>query len=162
MIDLQDFVNEHERALFNFAMQLTRSRDDSEDLLQDTWLKCITHQNVLENMTVAQQRSWLFTVLKNRWLDICRHRKLERLHSAPMPVTTSAAFSTPQMESHLDKLPSLERDIVTRRYWMDMNSRQIASELGIPEGTVRWRLKLALEKIKRSLEQRDKEEQCQL
>jgi len=162
MIDLQDFVNEHERALFNFAMQLTRSRDDSEDLLQDTWQKCITHQNMLENLSVPKQRSWLFTVLKNRWLDICRHRKLERMQSAPMPVNTGSAFSTPQMEDHLEILPSLEREIVQKKYWMDMNSRQIAQELGIPEGTVRWRLKLALEKLKRSLEQREKEEQCPL
>jgi len=162
MIDLQDFVNEHERALSNFAMQLTRSRDDSEDLLQDTWLKCITHQNTLENMNEHKQRSWLFTVLKNRWLDICRHRKLERMQAAPIPVNPAAAFSAPQMEAHLDKLTSLERDIVQRKFWMDMNSRQIASELGIPEGTVRWMLKLALEKLKRSLEQRDKEEQCLL
>lgn len=162
MIDLQDFVSEHERALFNFAMQLTRSRDDSEDLLQDTWLKCITHQNALENMTGNQQRSWLFTVLKNRWLDICRHRKLEKMQAAPIPVTTTAAFSAPQMQAHLEKLPPLERDIVQRKFWMEMNSRQIAQELGIPEGTVRWRLKLALEKLKRSLEQREKEEQCLL
>ena len=77
MIDLQDFINAHERALFNFAMQLTHSQDDSDDLLQDTWVKCLVHQNMLESLVHSKQRSWLFTVLKNRWLDLCRKRKLE-------------------------------------------------------------------------------------
>jgi RNA polymerase sigma-70 factor (ECF subfamily) len=162
MIDLQEFIGKHERALTNFALQLTRNEDDADDLLQDTWLKCLAHQNTLENMTEQKQRSWLFTVLKNRWLDVCRHRKLERMHASQSVSNPAAPFSSLHMEVHLDKLPPLEQRIVKQKYWMDMNSRQIAAELGIPEGTVRWRLKLALEKLKESVEQSQKEEKCLL
>ncbi len=162
MIDLQDFIREHERALTGFALQLTRSEDDADDLLQDTWIKALTHQSLLENLSVQKQRSWLFTVLKNRWLDICRRRKLEQLHNAQLPLPVSAPFSSHQLDAHLDKLPALEREIVQQRFWMGNNSREIASELGIPEGTVRWRLKLALDKLRKSITQSEKEERCLL
>jgi len=51
MICLEDFVKDHERALRNFALSLTRSEDESDDLLQDTWLKCIVYQQMLEDVT---------------------------------------------------------------------------------------------------------------
>ena len=162
MLDMPSFVNEHERALYNFAMQLTRSEDEARDLLQDTWLKCLLHQQLLITLPVPKQRSWLFTVLKNRWLDICRHRKLERL-SVPMrePAMPSALVQY-QLEAQLEKLPSLERELVYQKYWLGCNSRQIAEDKGIPEGTVRWRLKLGLDKLRTLIEQSDKEERCLL
>ncbi|MBP7205841.1 MAG: RNA polymerase sigma factor [Candidatus Cloacimonetes bacterium] len=162
MIDLDEFVRLHERALLNFALQLTRDEDDAHDLLQDTWLKCITFQQLLSGLSEQKQRSWLFTVLKNRWLDICRHRKLERL-SVPMrePAMPSALVQY-QLEAQLEKLPSLERELVYQKYWLGCNSRQIAEDKGIPEGTVRWRLKLGLDKLRTLIEQSDKEERCLL
>lgn len=162
MIDLQDFINTHERALFNFAMQLTHSQDDSDDLLQDTWVKCLVHQNMLESLVHSKQRSWLFTVLKNRWLDLCRKRKLEKMQILSLAISLIAPLSVISLDVHLEALTSLEREIVQQKYWMNKNSRQIANELNIPEGTVRWRLKLALEKLRRSLEQSEKEERCLL
>ena len=51
MIDLDEFVRLHERALLNFALQLTRDEDDAHDLLQDTWLKCITFQQLLSGLS---------------------------------------------------------------------------------------------------------------
>jgi len=162
MFDLETFVKRHERALKNFALSLTRSEDESDDLLQDTWIKSMGYQTMLENMTEQKQRSWLFTVLKNRWLDILRHRKLEKLVNSQInniPTVTTSAY---QWEPHLAKLPNLEREIVHKRFWMGLNSRQISSELGIPEGTVRWRLKLSMDKLKALVMQSNKEEKCLL
>jgi RNA polymerase sigma-70 factor (ECF subfamily) len=162
MIDLQDLVREHEQAMFNFAMQLTRSEDDSYDLLQDTWIKCMVHQQMLIGMTVPKQRSWLFTVLKNRWVDICRKRKLEQNLQSQVerPVTNPAPVL--DISRHLDKLPELEQQIVRLRFWEQLNSREISEKLDIPEGTVRWRLKQALDQLRRYIEKSDKEERCQL
>lgn len=162
MFELGSFVELHERALHSFALSLTKSEDESADLLQDTWIKCMGFGTMLENMTEQKQRSWLFTVLKNRWLDILRRRKLERLLRAqinPLPAVKTSAF---QFEPLLHKLPEEERKIVVKRYWQGLNSRQIALELDLPEGTVRWKLKLALDKLKKMVMQSNKEEQCQL
>ncbi len=162
MLDMDDFVGQHERALHNFALQLTRSEDDADDLLQDTWIKCLVQQQLLGSITPQKQRSWLFTVLKNRWLDVCRHRKLERMVNSQTAFPAFTAAPDHRLELHLEKLPELERQIVQLRYWEGSNSKQIATELGIPEGTVRWRLKLALEKLRNYMQVSDKEERCLL
>ncbi len=159
---MQDFIELHERALFRFAMQLTRSEDESEDLLQDTWIKCMAFQTLLETMNEQKQRSWLFTVLKNRWLDICRKRKLEQMVSSQAARPVVETMPVYRLDQHLEKLPEIEREIVHQKYWLGSNSREIASDLNIPEGTVRWRLKLALEKLKKMVEQSEKEERCLL
>ncbi|HOZ00866.1 MAG TPA: RNA polymerase sigma factor [Candidatus Syntrophosphaera sp.] len=152
MLDLDAFVNLHERALFNFALHITRSEDEAEDLVQETWLKCLVHQQTLEPMPEAKQRSWLFTVLKNRWLDICRHRKLEAMVSSQSEQGYTPPASVYQLDAHLDKLPDLEREILRQKFWLDRNSREIAEDLGIPEGTVRWRLKCAMDKMRTYIE----------
>ncbi len=162
MIDLDEFVRLHERALLNFALQLTRNEDDAYDLLQDTWLKCLTFQQLLSGLSEQKQRSWLFTVLKNRWLDICRHRKLERLSVPVYEPAAPATLPLYRLEAQLEKLPPLERELVYQKYWLGCNSRQIAQDKGIPEGTVRWRLKLGLDKLRTLIEQSDKEERCLL
>ncbi len=162
MIDLEEFVSTHERPLHNFALQLTKSEDEADDLVQDTWLKCMVQQQLLVSLTVPKQRSWLFTVLKNRWLDICRHRKLERTLELSNEPIAPAVTPVYRLDEHLDKLPALEKEIVRLRFWSEFNSRQIAEELGIPEGTVRWRLKSAMDKLRRYMEKSDKEERCQL
>ena len=117
MIDLQEFIDEHERALHNFAMQLTRSQDDSDDLLQDTWLKSLAHQGMLENLSIPKQRSWLFTVLKNRWLDLCRHRKLDSLYlvgHASVPENLYGAFMhyVKEITGQVDIVPDTGKAIV--------------------------------------------------
>ena len=158
MIDLDDFVHEHERALLNFALHLTKNEDDAYDLLQDTWLKCIAFQQMLSNLSVEKQRSWLFTVLKNRWLDICRHRKLERISDTTYEVAAPTVNPVYHLEAYLDKLPPLERDIVHHKFWLGENSHQMSEVMGIPEGTVRWRLKQGMDKLRTYIEQSDKEE----
>ncbi|MBW6514622.1 MAG: RNA polymerase sigma factor [Candidatus Syntrophosphaera sp.] len=162
MTDPQDLVRLHERALLNFALQLTRSEDDAEDLLQDTWIKCLAFQQLLDGMTEQKQRSWLFTVLKNRWLDICRKRKLERLVASQAAPVTNSPVPLYQLEDKLDKLPALEREIVYQKFWLGSNSREISQELGIPEGTVRWCLSQALGKLRKIMQQSEKEERCLL
>ena len=162
MNDLDAIVTLHERPLYNFALQITRNADDAEDLLQDTWIKCIVHQAILAALTTQKQRSWLFTVLKNRWLDICRQRKLQRMAECQPLHQQSESIPAHRIQPHLEKLPELERDIVYRKYWLGCNSNQISCDLGIPEGTVRWRLKLAMDKLKKMILQSDKEERCLL
>ncbi|MCB5247514.1 MAG: RNA polymerase sigma factor [Candidatus Cloacimonetes bacterium] len=160
MFDLQDFVAEHQRALFNFACQLTRSEDEADDLLQDTWIKCMLHQQLLSSLTTAKQRSWLFTVLKHRWLDICRHRKLERKVQAELDKPVTNPVQVYNLEPHLEQLSPLEQQILRMKFWEEKNSREIAAELKLPEGTVRWRLKQALDQLRRLIEKSDKEARC--
>ncbi len=159
---LEELVLKHGKALHNFGYSLTNSEEETEDLMQDTWIKCINYQTLLMTMAEAKQRSWLFSVLKNRFLDIRRKQKLQRNILSQAISGCYSSTDNQNWEQYLSLLEPLEKNIVLHRYWLGLNSRQISEKLQIPEGTVRWRLKAALQKIKTNISQSMKEEECLL
>jgi RNA polymerase sigma-70 factor (ECF subfamily) len=48
----------------------------------------------------------------------------------------------------LSKLSDKFRDVVFKRYWLGMNSSEIARVMSVPASTVRWRLHTALKLLK--------------
>src|SRR5215467_2005619 len=61
--------------LFNFLARLMRSRERAEDLLEETWLRLVTHAARLQPDT--RLGPWLFTVARNLYVSYCRSRMLE-------------------------------------------------------------------------------------
>src|SRR5918993_2983541 len=66
--------------LFTFLLRLTRDRDRARDLLEDTWLRLVTHAHRLRPDTTFGP--WLFTVARNLYLSECRERVLEQSDAA--------------------------------------------------------------------------------
>ena len=72
-----DLFQEHGTAIYRFALLLGRHRDDAEDVVQETFLKLLTH---LESGGAGGNlRGWLFTVAANA----CRDRMRRRLRWLP-------------------------------------------------------------------------------
>ncbi len=161
MNTFEKLITDHSQSLFNYAKTLARTEDLAEDLVQETWLKSTPYLMMLEGMTFQKQRSWLFSVLKNRFLDIRRHQKLEQLKYHQPACRTMVSEPGFLLERHLDHLPPLDKEIVYRRYWLGYNSREIAREMGLPQGTIRWRLKEALDTLRKIIKPiLEKEESC--
>ena len=61
--------------LLTFLVRLSRRRDVAEDLLEETWLRLVTHASRLRPDT--RLIPWLFTVARNLHVSHCRSRVLE-------------------------------------------------------------------------------------
>src|SRR5688572_12909329 len=61
--------------LFNFLARLCRRRDVAEDLLEETWLRVVTHASKLRDDT--RLAPWLFTIARNLYTSYCRSRLLD-------------------------------------------------------------------------------------
>jgi len=72
-----DLFHEHGAAIYRFALLLGRHRDDAEDVVQETFLKLLTHLE--SGGDAANLRGWLFTVAANA----CRDRMRRRLRWLP-------------------------------------------------------------------------------
>jgi RNA polymerase sigma-70 factor (ECF subfamily) len=68
--------------LFNFLARLANRRDVAEDLLEETWLRLVTHAGRLRADT--RLGPWLFTVARHLHVSYCRTRLLEDAHAAGM------------------------------------------------------------------------------
>ncbi|MCX6549784.1 MAG: RNA polymerase sigma factor [Acidobacteria bacterium] len=61
--------------LFNFLARLSRRRDVAEDLLEETWLRLVTHARRLQDDT--RLGPWLYTVARNIFYSYCRSRAID-------------------------------------------------------------------------------------
>jgi RNA polymerase sigma-70 factor (ECF subfamily) len=75
--------------LYNFLARLCRRRDVAEDLLEETWLRFVTHASRLRPDTCLAP--WLFTVARNLYVSYLRSRALDESLQADLiglwPVT---------------------------------------------------------------------------
>lgn len=143
----------HLDALFSFALKLSRSRDDAEDLVSDTMLRALERWEQYHLGTNI--RAWLFTILYH--LFVSRKRRVDaREVSTPEEFEHSAAFEPvgevdperafydsfidEEIVTAIEALPNEYRSAVVLSDVQGLRYAEIASMLGVPEGTVKSRL----------------------
>ncbi|WMX16812.1 sigma-70 family RNA polymerase sigma factor [Aureispira sp. CCB-E] len=73
-IDVAHWVNTHSDALYRYAYSKTGDRHVAEDLVQEAFLGAL--QSTKQAGEIQNQKSWLFSILRNKIVDY--YRKLER------------------------------------------------------------------------------------
>jgi RNA polymerase sigma factor (sigma-70 family) len=133
--------------LFTFLVRLSRDRDRAEDLLEDTWLRLVSHVDRLRDDTTLG--AWLFTVARNLYLDGCRARVLERSDAellshtsdAPSPFAHAAADeSHRRLEAALASLPLIYREVLLLVGVEGMTITEAAAVCEVRKDTLRQRL----------------------
>lgn len=140
--------------LFNFLARLTQRRDLAEDLLEDTWLRVVTHARRLDAET--RLGAWLFTVARNLYASHCRARAVETSHAArliglwpdalhrPSPFETLAASETERrIEAALAALPVGSREALLLVSVEELSPREAAQVCSISAEAMRKRLSRA-------------------
>ncbi len=149
---LQDLHDLYYKDCRRFARSMARDRAEADDTVQEVFMRAQGHLPLLEILDATERRSWLFTAIRNRLIDERRAEKREERaladleDPAPFPMESSA-----EVQRRLEELPELQRDILHRRYWLGMNSRQIGEEMQLPPSTVRWHMQQAHETLKKKL-----------
>ncbi len=160
---LETLYQRHSRALFSLAYKMLGDRDAAEEVVQETFLKLWQRP---ESYQAARGRllSWLLGMVHHRAVDFLRRRRLELRYSTDHRLLEPAA-SPPDPESELlatlrgeaviralGGLPTPQRLVVELAYVRGMTQVEIADALGEPLGTVKTRLRLAMQKLRSSLE----------
>jgi len=108
--------------------------------------------------------TWLYTILVNFWRMELRRRKSEQViftdeppdrpDDRPDPAEALAAKAdASSVRGEVARLPEHYRTVMVFRYFEDMSVPEIAKVLGIPEGTVKFRLHKAKKIMRRRLSQ---------
>jgi RNA polymerase sigma-70 factor, ECF subfamily len=138
---------QHGQAVLAYATKRTGDRALAEDILQETLIRAWRHREVLVNGT-GSVRAWLFTVAGRIVVDRAR-----AMAARPREVAESPAY-TPLEGDHADhslvvyealqKLSEEHREVIVMLYFRGCSTREAATALGIPEGTVKSRACYAL------------------
>ena len=144
-------------SVYRFALQLTKDPSDSEDLVQDTYLRAYRSREKYQLGTNCT--AWLFTICHNLWIQqslreqrmtACEDAELDeialvrRRHSGTADVAVRRVVELPEFDEVLDGalsgLPEIYRTAVVIVDVEDQTYDTAAAILRVPIGTVRSRL----------------------
>jgi RNA polymerase sigma factor (sigma-70 family) len=150
------------RWLQQLALRLTQNNADADDLTQDTLAVALSKPPP----NAAGLRPWLAVIGRNLFLQHRRNRLRRARILATLPSADETAASGPAHDA-LERLELLKilatliqaldepyRETVVLRFLEGRTAAEIATAKGVPAGTIRWRLKVGLDRLRDGLDAR--------
>lgn len=138
-----------------FLMKSGASAHLAEECAQDV-MATLWQKSHLFDPGRASAATWIFTIARNRRIDALRKSRRpepEDLPWGPEPEpdqqeALELAQDTERLGEALALLPEKQRELIERAYFGDLTHSEIAAETGLPLGTIKSRIRLALERLR--------------
>jgi RNA polymerase sigma-70 factor (ECF subfamily) len=148
--------------LKSYFLRLGAPSRQAEDLVQETMLR-IWDRAVLYDPARAQASTWVFTVARNLRLDALRNERHPETDSeellAEFPDQSDGAdmlLESLQREDRvreaMAELPREQKEILQLSFFEDLAHAEIARRLNLPLGTVKSRIRRALQRLRGTME----------
>ncbi len=151
---MEEYIEEYGKDVYSFCVYLTRSRQDADDLYQQTFLVAFEKDEIDE---AKKPVSYLLSIAANLWNNqkrktMWRKKKaniiyfqeenLEQFAEDAETVEEALIRRTERevVRREVDKLPDKMRVVILMYYMEQLSIDEIAKALGIPAGTVKSRL----------------------
>lgn len=145
-----------------YAIRCGATPSDSEEVVQEALLN-VWHKAHTFNPKVASANTWLFTIVRNKRIDFVRknrpdlivsddlwpesHASLEQETALNLENEHESDLNAQILRTLIKELPEEQRQIVYKVYFEGKSHSEIASELDLPLGTIKSRLRLAMKKL---------------
>lgn len=140
---------------------LIRSGSDAalaEECAQEV-MATLWHKAHLFDPTRATVSTWVFTIARNKRIDALRKQRRpepDELSWGPEAEPEQADVvamqqETAQLRSALRALPEAQRELIVKAYFGDLSHREIAAQTGLPLGTIKSRIRLALDRLRHAM-----------
>jgi RNA polymerase sigma-70 factor (ECF subfamily) len=164
-------VKKHKSPLYNFALRQLRAKTTAEDVVQETFVRVV--MNAADFKHEARFTTWLYTIARNLCIDQLRkgalrkHPSLDARQSQDEGGPTlgeQTADSRANVErdatggelrqriaSAVETLPDDQKEVFLMREVANLPFKEIADITGVPENTVKSRMRYALERLQAAL-----------
>ncbi|WP_132951021.1 sigma-70 family RNA polymerase sigma factor [Rhodovulum bhavnagarense] len=141
-----------------FLMKSGADAPLAEEVAQDV-MATLWHKAHLFDPERASVATWIFTIARNRRIDALRKSRRpepEELtwgpeHEPDQAETIALQQESEQLGKALATLPEAQRLLIERAYFGELSHSEIAAETGLPLGTIKSRLRLALERLRQEM-----------
>lgn len=141
-----------------FLMKSGAGEALAEECMQEVMATLWTKAHMFDPSR-ASVSTWVFTIARNRKIDAMRRQRRpepEDLPWGPEAEPDQVDVITFQQESEklakaIAELPEKQRELIERAYFGDLSHSEIAEETGLPLGTIKSRIRLALERLRHAM-----------
>lgn len=141
-----------------FLIKSGAAPDLAEECAQDV-MATLWQKSHLFDPARASVSTWIFTIARNRRIDMLRKQRRpepEDLPWGPEPEPPQAEVLGMQQDSvrlakAISDLPDKQRHLIERAYFGDLSHSEIAAETGLPLGTIKSRIRLALDRLRQAM-----------
>jgi RNA polymerase sigma-70 factor (ECF subfamily) len=156
MGSLADLVDRYGEGIRRTAFHLTRSEAAAQDITQDVFLRVLCNGGFDPRRGTV--KAWLQIVTRNTAIDWIRREAADKdrvtrvgaMHGATVTEvedTVTARSQADQVRAAVAQLPARELQVVSLAYFDGLTCGRIADQLGLPESTVKSRLRRALTRL---------------
>jgi len=141
-----------------FLMKSGADASLAEECAQEVLATC-WHKAHMFDPTRASVATWIFTIARNRKIDVLRKQRRpepEDLGWGPEQEPDQADVMALQQESAqlgqaIAELPAAQRELIEKAYFGDLSHSEIAEQTGLPLGTIKSRIRLALDRLRHAM-----------
>jgi RNA polymerase sigma-70 factor (ECF subfamily) len=156
------FVRAYYQDVYRYLLYLTGHTETAEDLTQETFVQAWRSLHTLGDR--AHLRTWLHRIAHREFLQALRSHRRVLAQGMMVSLEEVADLSEPraaeltkaaELRVMIGRLPTEEREMVVLHYLEGYNSEEIADIMGVPAGTVRYRLYEARARLRSALSEEE-------
>jgi RNA polymerase sigma-70 factor (ECF subfamily) len=152
----------HKKAVISFVFRMTGDLEASEDIFQTSFLQVFKERR--KYLYPKSFTTWLYTITRNQTVNFIKRRRAgpvaqggragwaaEVVEDRKQPTPLRAAEEGElheRLSRAVDSLPLEEREVLILREYQKLQYKEISKVVGVPEGTLRYRMHCALNKLR--------------
>jgi RNA polymerase sigma-70 factor (ECF subfamily) len=160
---LQTLYDETSRVLYSLAHRVLNDREDAEEVMLDVYQQVWSSADRFD-ATRGSVLSWLAVMTRNRAIDRVRQSNVRRTRelSIEEPIEAASDRPAPEMQSILEQqrvlvrkamaeLAADQREAIELAFYSGLSHSEVAEALGAPLGTVKTRIRVGMQKLRKAL-----------
>ncbi len=143
-----------------FLMKSGASESMADECTQEVMATLWTKAHMFDPSR-ASVSTWVFTIARNRKIDAIRKQRRPEPEELPwgpeaepdQADALSLRQESEQLAEAIAALPEKQRELIQQAYFGDLSHSEIAEDTGLPLGTIKSRIRLALERLRHAMGQ---------
>lgn len=142
----EELYDRYSAPAYQVACAVCRDQRRAEDAVRDGFLS-IWRRRSAYRAQAGSFKSWLMSAVQDSAIELNRREST----AARRKDQALAHIGADTLRASLERIPGAQAEVIALAYYGELSHTEIAQQLGLPEGTVKGRMRLGLEKLRRQM-----------